>query len=257
MYLSLVSFLMSFQALSAFLQTIGSYGNLQHNRIQPSAKMLPSMKLEFRNARKDDIPSIARLCAVAFGASTVTWIPFVASKADEERKQLEKQLYDRYDGFILQGKKHAMVVAIDVAGVSKANENLSSKSIVGFIEVGTLPSPVPLPTNDANGNPIQSILEVPYLGNVAVDRDFRRKGIATKLLRIALKVIEKWGENSLFVAVETDNEQAIKLYEKLDFKMKLDERLSINRSFGKQPRLFMAKMIENGTEKANEINDSF
>jgi ribosomal protein S18 acetylase RimI-like enzyme len=61
-----------------------------------------------------------------------------------------------------------------------------------------------------------------------------------KLVRIGLKVAEKWGDEKLFVVVESDNSAAIKMYEKLKFSLVLKEEDNINRRMDRVPRIFMS-----------------
>jgi ribosomal protein S18 acetylase RimI-like enzyme len=61
-----------------------------------------------------------------------------------------------------------------------------------------------------------------------------------KLVRIGLKVVEKWGDEKLFVVVESDNSAAIKMYEKLKFSLVLKEEDNINRRMDRVPRIFMS-----------------
>jgi ribosomal protein S18 acetylase RimI-like enzyme len=114
-----------------------------------------------------------------------------------------------------------------------------SKEVLGFLEVGTLPSPV-AETVEWEGATTQVRPEVPYLGNVAVSRECRRQGVGSKLVRIGLKMAEKWGEKRLFVAVDSTNTAAIAMYERMNFNCILDEADNINRRMDKVPRLFMA-----------------
>ena len=61
-----------------------------------------------------------------------------------------------------------------------------------------------------------------------------------KLVRIGLKVVEKWGDEKLFVVVESDNSAAIKMYEKLKFSLVLKEEDNINRRMDRVPRIIMS-----------------
>lgn len=61
-----------------------------------------------------------------------------------------------------------------------------------------------------------------------------------KLVRIGLKVAEKWGDDKLFVVVESDNSAALRMYEKLKFSLVLKEEDNINRRMDRVPRVFMS-----------------
>ena len=90
--------------------------------------------------------------------------------------------------------------------------------IIGFIEMGTLPPPM-------SNSPLGKI-ELPYIGNVAVSNDVRRRKVGSTLVKLATKVATKWCAASLeitsfplflFLSVERDNQEALKFYEKLGF----------------------------------------
>lgn len=70
-----------------------------------------------------------------------------------------------------------------------------------------------------------------------------RQGIGTKLVLIGCKVAAKWNETEVYVAVDVDNVEAIRLYEKLNFETQLDERDNIFFSSRKKPRLFMRRNL--------------
>ena len=61
-----------------------------------------------------------------------------------------------------------------------------------------------------------------------------------KLVRVGMKVAEKWGDPKLFVVVENDNYGAIKFYQKLLFQCVMSEEDNINRRMDRTPRIFMS-----------------
>lgn len=88
-----------------------------------------------------------------------------------------------------------------------------------------------------------------YINNLLHDRSDqlrinltanRRQGVGMKLVKIGLKVTEKWGDPKLFVVVESGNVGAIKMYEKLQFACVMKEEDNINRRMDKVPRIFMS-----------------
>jgi ribosomal protein S18 acetylase RimI-like enzyme len=143
--------------------------------------------------------------------------------------------------------------------------------IIGFMEIGTMPSPILAPplqqqqqqqqrrwqdrlllfpnggaTNSNNNAPSSSstsqsvrpvLGEMPYLANVAVSTEYRRRGIGSTLVQLATKIATKWtttaaGNGSsnyaiptgqrqappfLFLSVEEDNRSAVSFYEQLGF----------------------------------------
>jgi ribosomal protein S18 acetylase RimI-like enzyme len=132
-------------------------------------------KLEYRNARISDLSAIAKLCVDTFDNDTPWYQPF-ARKFKEEQQYA--QFLSRYEQ-IQNGYQHAMIVCYD------------ADDLVGFTEIGMLPPPrqaidkEPSLTassentseseSDGDNMPSSSLNgDVPYLGNVAVDKSYRR-----------------------------------------------------------------------------------
>jgi ribosomal protein S18 acetylase RimI-like enzyme len=142
---------------------------------------------------------------------------------------------------------HFSTIKIDSIALIICEEDPSREStLVGFAEIGMLPSPIEEETPGEWGGvetTVKSRREVPYVGNLAVSESYRRQGVASKLIRVGMKVAEKWGEESLFVAVDADNFNAVRLYGKIGFDLVLDESMDINRSWKKNPRLFFEKAL--------------
>jgi len=142
------------------------------------------------------------------------------------------QLENRYNEKVNGAMSHSMIVGT------------SDDEVVSFLEVGLLPSPIPVKVS-WNGVETDTTTDVPYLGNVLVSEAYRRQGIGSNLIKIGLKVAEKWKYDKLYLAVDIDNEIALGLYKKLGFEVILDERDLINRNINKKCRLFMAKSVIN------------
>jgi len=128
--------------------------------------------ISYRNARVHDLPQVARLVSETFSGPYA--LHQLLQKEKDYRSSLE-QFNDRYDKFILKGrKKHAMVVSVHdprdsmnslfeteaVVGTSK-----SSADLCGFLELGVLPSPVPVNVTLPVGLTILATTDQPYLGN--------------------------------------------------------------------------------------------
>lgn len=59
----------------------------------------------------------------------------------------------------------------------------------------------------------------PLMSNLAVGRNFRRKGIAEKLVAEVERMVQyEWGFNDCYLYVEERNKPAVKLYQKLGYK---------------------------------------
>lgn len=61
---------------------------------------------------------------------------------------------------------------------------------------------------------------VPHIGNVVVERSFRRSGIGQQLMQGALDVAKTWKHSSVYCCVHASNIAAVNLYtRKLGFKI--------------------------------------
>lgn len=59
----------------------------------------------------------------------------------------------------------------------------------------------------------------PLMSNLAVSREYRRKGIAEKLVKEAERIARyEWGYDDVFLYVEERNSPAVKLYQKLGYR---------------------------------------
>lgn len=58
-----------------------------------------------------------------------------------------------------------------------------------------------------------------YIANLSVAKYARRRGIASNMLLLAVEAAKSYGANEVFVHVHKDNAGALKLYERLGFKM--------------------------------------
>lgn len=139
-----------------------------------------------------------------------------------------------------------------IVAVTKSDEwsNTNGEKIVGFLEVGWLPSPVPIRAINESVSS-KKLIQVPYLGNLAVDNQFRRNKIATKLVFVTQNLVRKWNissndeleydiqsdfESSLFVAVESENIAALKFYERIGFDLVYDDITEIENIYLEQKR---------------------
>jgi len=69
------------------------------------------------------------------------------------------------------------------------------------------------------GDPQGTLADRPFLSNLAVRRDFRRKGIAKRLCRAAEKTARGWGYSEVLLKVEADNGKARNLYRSLGYRV--------------------------------------
>jgi len=138
---------------------------------------------------------------------------------EEQFQLIERQLSKR----MMDAKKedslpHSFLVATIPSSLASDTKAQAEDRIVGFLEMGTLPPPI---SNSPFGN-----AELPYIGNVAVSNDARRRKVGTTLVRLATKIASTWCNPStktssfrpfLFLSVERSNCNALKFYKQLGF----------------------------------------
>ena len=57
----------------------------------------------------------------------------------------------------------------------------------------------------------------PYLSDLAVHKNFRRRGVAKALIRKCEEESKAWNKNELFLRVEQKNDGALKMYSDLGY----------------------------------------
>ena len=200
-------------------------------------------KISYRSAKPSDLSAIAGLLKSVFeddnetaegqGGSndsssgdnkTFLWGSLIEKKEEpqlspeQQMELIEGQLAKR----MIDAKKedsppHSFLIAT-IPSSDPNNDQQKEDKLIGFLEMGTLPSPIAI---SGAGN-----VELPYIGNVAVANNARRRKVGSTLVRLATKIASKWcvpsSETSsfppfLFLSVERDNDDALKFYERLGF----------------------------------------
>ena len=83
-----------------------------------------------------------------------------------------------------------------------------------------------------------------YIGHIAVKPEFQGKGIGTKLLEFGTELAHKKGFEKLTLYVSSSNKGAIKLYEKLGFKiLRIERSYLTKRLFGIKEWYYMSKNL--------------
>lgn len=83
-----------------------------------------------------------------------------------------------------------------------------------------------------------------YISNLAVSRDFRRRGVAQELLKSCEQLTKSWGYPDLFLHVMGDNERGRNLYEKLGYELVSSEVVWSIIPWHRPERLFLRKQLE-------------
>ena len=201
-------------------------------------------KISYRSAKPTDVPAIARLLTAVFddddddatnnGISseidkpgddsnkTFMWDSLTTENTndqqspEQQREFIERQLVRRMADARKEGSlPHSCLVAT-IPNSSGPGASAGNDRLIGFIEIGTLPSP------------FGGKVEMPYIGNVAVADDVRRRKVGSTLVGLATRIATKWctpppGSKTalfppfLFLSVERDNRDALLFYERLGF----------------------------------------
>ena len=226
----------------------------------------------YRKAKVDDVPSIARLVFESFDDNddgddhddddgSVQKDSEKEDVQNQHLKELEQIFSDRIQSERFRG--NAMIIAVAKTYPDDNCQNLNDGAVntdivAGFMELGSMPSPISTEINNRRRRRSQpsSLLtttaataaaaaatERPYIANLCVDPSFRRYGIGTRLVKLALKIASSAsamtststktnnsksdGSNNnnssnenddyLFLSVENDNIQALKFYDTLGF----------------------------------------
>jgi len=101
--------------------------------------------------------------------------------------------------FPYDDKVHAFFVACSLEGTSK------EEKIIGFVDVDIRP-----------GTKIRDAPR-PYLSDLAVHDEHRRKGVAKALIRRCEKQAMDWGRDHLHLRVDKKNDAALKMYSDLNY----------------------------------------
>eukprot|EP00980_Cylindrotheca_fusiformis_P001463 scaffold345_cov134-Cylindrotheca_fusiformis.AAC.74 len=103
------------------------------------------------------------------------------------------------------------------AGVNRGQSELLVSQLPGGEIVGCAGiEATPIPQGRLRAAPGQ---RSPLMSNLAVSREYRRRGIAEKLVKEAERIARyEWGYDDVFLYVEERNVPAIKLYQKLGYR---------------------------------------
>ncbi|CAM9494473.1 unnamed protein product [Chrysoparadoxa australica] len=171
--------------------------------------------ISFRSATLEDLDEIAAMCIEVF-RGPFKWFEKLSQKQQE--MDFEAKIRSRMN-LINWGKlQHALVVAtLDDTGV-----------IVGYMEVGMLPLPPNFEVSkDGVLRKAKSVQvgqfqdarpDEPYIANLVVSGDARRRGIGRMLVEAGEEIVsQNWKRNRVYLTVEPDNPTASKLYESCGF----------------------------------------
>ena len=200
-----------------------------------------------RPARPSDARALSALCMEAFREDKNTnWTPIRALVRYAERGDLTAQFQSRMPS--TKRPRHSLLLA--------EYEN----KIVGCVEVGILNKPESVAEGDiarewdksSAGKTEMKPSTVPYIGNLAVSKSTRRKGLGFRLVDAAEKEAVAWGAESIALHVDALNVAAQKLYRKRGYSCRAREP-SWYPKVGRLQRLFLTKsFVEQQERKGNE-----
>lgn len=140
--------------------------------------------VKIRKAMKRDLESYILLRK----SSLKDYSSIVGKKLTITKKQIQKEFYD-----ILKNKKRFLFL-IEESG-----------NVVGFLIGNTF---------------ISAYNDIGYIDDLFILRNYRRKGFASKLINKFIKILKKKKIKLIRLGVNPKNKIAIKLYNKIGFKIK-------------------------------------
>lgn len=192
-----------------------------------------------RTVRRPDIPLLADMLVKSFHAedSWMNWLyPLLKAGIHED---LKSRLHSR-------GPYFACLVAIqprlrdsftpELVGRTNAialSLLAQSDSLIGTIELSVKTPSILQPWGK----------KYLYLSNLAVREDWRRQGVAQKLLQTCEKTAFDWGFRDLYLHVLENNHPARRLYWKAGYRLQRIEVHPLTLMLGKPRQLFLHKRL--------------
>lgn len=128
---------------------------------------------------------------------------------------------------------YVCLVAVKRSSPEASNYSLGDENLVGTVEMGLRTQAFWQPRSSA----------YLYVSNLAVQREYRRQGVAQQLLLTCERVALDWGFQELYLHVLENNLQGRRLYHKVGYQTKYAES-SLGYWFLGQPRqLLMHKRL--------------
>ncbi len=207
-------------------------------------------ELTVRSAQFRDLKSLADILTTSFHSSEgwlTGWLyPFLSFGIYEDLRSRFRGASPHYHCFtaILVPRRCALALAKPSQGTER--EGIASiptstgqqEEITGTVEIAlrSLPS---------GGHSHQ----YPYISNLAVSPNFRRRGIARQLLLSCEPIALEWGFKEIYLHVLENNDQAKQLYWSLGYRLKRVESDCFFGVFQQPRRLLLQKSLCSGCGK--------
>ena len=81
---------------------------------------------------------------------------------------------------------------------------------------------------------------VPYISNLAVDSSYRQRGLGRQLLLACEPIVKAWGCQEIYLHALSNNKPALKLYESVGYRMRMDDSHVLSMLL-KQPQRFLLR----------------
>lgn len=121
-----------------------------------------------------------------------------------------------------------------VAAVVSQHGDRSIEELAGTVELSLKTPSLFLPSGQ----------QYPYISNLAVRAECRRRGLARQLLTACEQQAVEWGFAHLYLHVLEDNSRARPLYDKLGYRLHRVESTLASAWFGQPRRLFLHKSLK-------------
>lgn len=181
----------------------------------------PKCQFQVRFAQYEDLDAIAQIIAESFHSSQGFWgwtFPLLRLGISEDLKHR-----------VTSTKPHqACLVAID----TKYSQDIP----IGTVELGLRYS----------DRWTQLGRSYPYLSNLAVHPQYRRRGVASGLLQRSEELVREWGFQDIYLHVLEKNQQARQLYFKQGYRVHQEmEARSIFCIWQRSQQIFLHKYLPN------------
>ena len=202
--------------------------------IKPLVRKYHQFDFSIRIAKPQDIKSISEILTHSFHSreGIMGYVyPF-----------LRLSIYEDLRNRIRSKSEHYLCIVAMVVKDTKSSEDLSA--VIGQDLVGTVE--ISVRSLQQNGllwlNSWQlDDFEYAYLSNLAVDADYRRLGVAQKLLSFCEDMVLEWGFGDLYLHVLENNHSARRLYYKAGYRLQEVEWTFGSLLFGQPRKLLLRK----------------